>query len=125
MGMTKQSEGAQVFEIGNKATVMRGKHRGKIAEILTTPDMDGQYAVKLDDGTLDIQNAANLKAPAEGTIGAGKLAAEISTAVGDMNAIPGVGQQAQDVLQALVSRLEREIPGLGGRISWPAQVNEG
>lgn len=113
-----------MFEIGDKATVMRGKYRGRQAEILTTADTDGQYAVKLDNGVLDIQNATNLKAPAEGTVGAGKLAAEIQTAVNDLNNIPGVGQQAQDVLQALVSRLETEIPGLGGRISWPVDTSD-
>lgn len=108
-----------MFEIGDHATVMRGKYRGLRAEILTTADADGQYAVKLDNGVLDIQNATNLKAPAEGTIGAGKLAAEISTALGDAQT-----QDALDTLQALVSRLEREIPGLGGRVQWPAQVSE-
>lgn len=104
-----------MFEIGDKATVMRGKYRGRQAEILTTADTDGQYAVKLDNGVLDIQNATNLKAPAEGTVGAGRLAAEISTALGDAQT-----EDTLAVLQALVSRLEREIPGLGGRISWPA-----
>ena len=110
-----------MFEIGDKAAVMRGKDRGKSAEILAPADPEGKYAVKLDNGTVAVINAVNLKAPAEGTIGAGKLAAEIQTAVGDIE----VTSSAQDILMALVSRLEADIPGLGGRISWPARVNEG
>jgi hypothetical protein len=116
MGKQSTSEGAIMFEVGDKAQVMRGQFRGKSAEILAPADPGQKYAVRFDDGALAVINAVNLKAPAEGSIGAGKLAAELQTAVSDAR-----DQDARDTLQALVSRLEAEIPGLGGRISWPAE----
>lgn len=107
-----------MFEVGNKVTVLRGKERGKTAEILAPADPDGQYAVKLDSGQVAVLNGANLKAPAEATIGEAKLAAEIQTALGDIE----VTSSAQDILMALVSRLSRDMPGLGARVSWAAEA---
>lgn len=104
-----------MFETGNVATVMRGKLRGHEVEILG-PAVDESYPVKIKEGGYAVINAVNLKAPAEGTIGAGRLAAEIQTAVGDAQT-----QDARSTLAAFVSRLEADIPGLGGRISWPAE----
>jgi hypothetical protein len=104
-----------VFNPGDKVSIIRGQHRGQQAEILAGAE-DGQYAVKTEKGALVVVTAANVRAPAEGTIGAGKLAAEIQTAVNDAQ-----NEDGPDVLQALVSRLEADIPGLGGRITWPAE----
>jgi hypothetical protein len=116
MGKAFTSEGATMFEVGDKAQVMRGQFRGKSAEILTPADPEQKYAVRFDDGSVAVINAVNLKAPAEGSISAGRLAAEIQTSVNDAEG----NSPLANALQALVSRLEADIPGLGGRISWPA-----
>ena len=120
MGMTNSSQGVHVFENGDKATVMRGKLKGQEVQIMG-PAKDDQYPVMLsNDNGYAVINAVNLKAPTEGMIGASKLAAEIQTAVNDMH------EDGLDTgwLQAMVSRLETEIPGLGGRISWPMRADD-
>jgi hypothetical protein len=106
-----------MFNPGDKVTIKRGKGGSQEAEILTAADASGQYAVKLPDGSMRLVKADNLKAPVESTIGEGRLAAEIQTAIGDMD----VTTSAQDILQAFVSRLSREMPGLAARVSWPAE----
>jgi ribosomal protein L24 len=111
VGMTNESE-APVFQVGDKVTVMRGKLKGGRAEILSPADPEGQYAVRMDTGALAVLNAVNLKAPAESTIGEAKLAAEISTLIGDLDAH---NVRLDDEVQAFVSRLS------GARISWPVQ----
>jgi hypothetical protein len=104
-----------MFNPGDKVTIKRGKGGSREAEVMTPADASGQYAVKLPDGEMRLVKADNLKAPAESTIGEGKLAAEIQTAAGDSPQI----QEVQGALQALVSRLSGDMPGLGARISWP------
>ncbi len=103
------------FTAGQTITVMRGKTRGKTAEVIAVDTTNKTYAVRYADGTLGTINAVNVKAPTEDTIGEAKLAAEIQTAAQDLanDAAP------EDVLQALVSRLSSDLPGLGARISWP------
>ena len=103
--------------VGQTVTVMRGKTRGQTAEVLGVDAEHQQYAVKYADGTFGVINAVNVKEPTEDTIGEARLAAEIQTAAQDIenDADPA------DVLQAMVSRLSRDLPGLGARISWPAQ----
>lgn len=121
MGMTESSEGVHVFETGDRATIMRGKLKGQEVQIMG-PAANDEYPVKLVNGDgYAVVNAVNLKAPAEGTIGAGKLAAEIQTAASDL----AYGDHdPRTILQSLVSRLEADLPGLGGRVSWPEQVRE-
>lgn len=106
-----------MFEVGSKVTVVRGKLKGAEVEILSPADPEGQYAIKvISTGLVAVSNAVNLKAPAEATIGEAKLAAEISTLVSDL-----YGYDADDRLQAFVSRLSGDMPGLGARVSWPAE----
>lgn len=109
-----------MFNVGDKVTIRRGKGGSQVATVVAEPDQDGQYAVRTDAGQLRLVKADNLKAPAESTIGEGRLAAEIQTAVGDMD----VTTSAQDILMALVSRLSGDMPGLAARISWPAESAE-
>jgi hypothetical protein len=105
------------FTTGQTITVMRGKTRGKTAEVIAVDTTNKTYAVRYADGTLGTVNAVNVKAPAEDTIVEAKLAAEIQTAVNDAG---GDGGWATiESLQALVSRLSSDLPGLGARISWP------
>lgn len=105
-----------MFNDGDTATISRGKYRGQKATILGPADND-QYPVKLSDGGYAVVNAGNLKAPAESTIGEGRLAAEINTMISDMYA------DGQDTgwVRSFVSRLSGDMPGLGARISWPGQ----
>jgi hypothetical protein len=104
------------YTVGQSIVPARGKTRGKTAEVIGVDAEHKTYAVKYADGTFGVVNAVNVKAPTEDTIGEAKLAAEIQTAATDWNA----GESGQDVLQALVSRLSADLPGLGARISWPA-----
>jgi uncharacterized protein with FMN-binding domain len=114
--MTEQNETQPMqYTAGQTITVMRGKTRGQSAEVLAVDSERKAYAVKYPDGTLGVVNAVNVKAPTEATIGEAKLAAEISTLLSDVSDDGVAGQ-----VQAFVSRLEADLPGLGGRISWPA-----
>lgn len=109
-----------MFEVGTQITVTRGKNRGKTAKTLGPADSGGNYAVQFEDGTYGLVNSTSLKAPAESTIGEAKLAAEIQTAAQDAVHFQGE-TAAMDVITALVSRLSGDMPGLGARISWPAE----
>lgn len=111
------SKASMSYTTGQTITVMRGKTRGKTAEVIGVDAPNRQYAVKYADGTYGVVNAVNVKTPSEDTIGEAKLAAEIQTAAGDFPQI----QEVQDALQSLVSRLSSDLPGLGARVSWPKQ----
>jgi hypothetical protein len=116
--MTEQSENQNTsmdFTNGQTVTVMRGKTRGQTAEVIGVDTEHKTYAVKYADGTFGVINAVNVKAPTEDTIGEAKLAAEIQTLAADL-----AGSGFSDNVQALVSRLSSDLPGLGARISWPA-----
>jgi hypothetical protein len=57
-----------VFNVGDQATVVRGKLRGRRGVILRRNAVDETYAMELDGGTLAIVNAKNLKPPVDSTI---------------------------------------------------------
>lgn len=102
------------FNIGDKVTIRRGKHKGPGVVVLEA-DPSGQIAVRSNAGFTFITNADNLKAPEEVTVGARKLA----------DAFAAVAAQESDnpsVLNAL-GRLARRIdgPDLVAAIDWPAQ----
>jgi hypothetical protein len=105
-----------MYNEGDKVTISRGNYRGQEATIIG-PAENEEYPVKLAAGGYAVIKASNLKAPQESTIGEGRLAQEIQTALNDLQPI-GNGE---GVLQALVSRLSGDMPGLGARISWPAE----
>jgi hypothetical protein len=102
------------FAKGQTITVMRGRTRGAQAEVIDLDTENKTYAVRYADGTLGVINAVNVKAPTEDTIGEAKLAAEIQTLAADL-----AGSGYSDNIQAFVSRLSSDLPGLGARISWP------
>jgi hypothetical protein len=108
-----------MYANGDTVTISRGKHRGP-ATVISEADSAGQYAVRTKDGLVTVVKADNLKAPMESTIGENKLAAEIQTAAQDAADVVNASG-VYDVLQALVSRLSGDMPGLGARISWPAE----
>jgi hypothetical protein len=56
------------FNVGDEATVIRGKLRGRKGSILKHNPNADTYAVELEDGTLAVVNAANLKAPVDSTV---------------------------------------------------------
>ncbi len=114
--MTNESE-AHVYEVSDTATVRRGQYRNEKVTILAPADSKGQYAVRTEKGVITVVKAENLKAPAEGTIGAGALAQELQTAVND-----ATNDDEASIVQALVQRLEGHIPGLSGRLSWPSRA---
>jgi hypothetical protein len=116
--MTEQNETQPMqYTAGQTITVMRGKTRGQSAEVLAVDSERQTYAVKYPDGTLGVVNAVNVKTPTEATIGEGKLAAEISTALADAG-----NDETYGILAHLVSRLSADLPGLGARVSWPAST---
>jgi hypothetical protein len=57
-----------VFNVGDKARVIRGKLRGQNGKIIAFNEADKTYAITLDSGTLAVVNAGNLKAPADSTL---------------------------------------------------------
>jgi hypothetical protein len=107
-----------MFNVGDKVTIKRGKGGSQVATVVAEADQDGQYAVRTDAGQLRLVKADNLKAPAESTIGEGRLAAEINTLVGDSH------QDDMGAIRLFVLRLSAEMPGLAARIAWPAESAE-
>lgn len=107
-----------MFSEGDKVTITRGKAKGP-ATIVSSAAERGEYAVKTEDGALVVVKAESIKAPMESTIGEARLADEIQTLVQDLS-----GYDADGQLQSFVSRLSAGMPGLGARISWPAESNE-
>jgi prophage tail gpP-like protein len=100
------------FNMGDKVTVRRGKHRGP-ATICSAPDAEGQYAVTTAAGHLLVTNRDNLKAPEEVTFGTSTLAAAFA-------AVAAQESDNQHVFNAL-DRLARRIggPDLANAIDWP------
>lgn len=107
-----------MFSVGDKVTIRRGKGGSQEGTIKVAAQNGQEYGVETADGNLRVVKADNLKAPAESTIGEGRLAAEIQTAVTDT----AFDDTAQDALRALISRLSGDMPGLAARISWPAEA---
>jgi hypothetical protein len=118
MSDTQSDTNVMKFTTGQTITVMRGKTRGKVAEVIGVDAENKTYAVKYEDGTFGVINAVNVKVPTEATIGEAKLAAEIQTILND--SAGARGEDTRSALQAFVSRLSADLPGLGARISWPA-----
>lgn len=56
------------FNVGDEARVIRGKLRGRNGKIIAFNEANKTYAITLEDGTLSVVNAANLKAPADSTV---------------------------------------------------------
>jgi hypothetical protein len=65
---TGTANGGHQFNIGDAARVIRGKLRGRNGKILAHNEADKTYAITLEDGTLAVVNAGNLKAPADSTV---------------------------------------------------------
>lgn len=99
------------FNIGDTATVVRGKFRGQAGEIVSFSPADNQYAVKLESGTLAVVNSTNLKAPVDSTISVRALVA----------ALAGFGQSIgspdHDAAIRLAAMLDEAAPGTSVKLN--------
>jgi hypothetical protein len=105
------TEGGHTFNQGDEATVIRGKLRGRKGSILKHNATAGTYAVELEDGTLAVVNAGNLKAPVDSTISVRALVA----------ALAGFGQAAdspdRDAVIRLAAMLDEVSPGTSVKLN--------
>lgn len=99
------------FNVGDEATVIRGKLRGRKGEIIAFNEADGTYAVRLDGGTLSVVNSGNLKAPQDSTVSVKAL----------VNALAGFGQEAgtpdRDAAVRLAAMLDEVAPGTSVKLN--------
>lgn len=99
------------FNVGDEATVIRGKLRGRKGQIIAHNEADGTYAVTLDGGTLAVVNAGNLKAPQDSTISVAAL----------VKALHGFGQEAgtpdRDAAVRLAAMLDEAAPGVSVKLN--------
>lgn len=98
------------IQTGDTITIRRGKLKGQKATVeILQGDPATAYVVKLPDGTLSLETAANVKPEAQATITEGDLAAIIST-----EANVGVGD-----FESLVHALDAKLPGFAQRVGLP------
>lgn len=67
------ADGGHTFNVNDTVRVVRGKLRTRTGKILAYSEKDNTYSVFLDDGTLAVLNAGNLKAPADSTVSVAAL----------------------------------------------------
>jgi hypothetical protein len=99
------------FNIGDEATVIRGKLRGRKGAILAYNEGDKTYAITLDGGTLAVVNAGNLKPPVDSTVSVRAIVA----------ALAGFGQEAgsadRDAVVRLAAMLDEVAPGTSAKLT--------
>lgn len=105
------ADGGHKFNVGDTATVVRGKFRGQAGTIVSFSESDNQYAVRLESGTLTVLNAANLKAPVDSTISTRALVAVLA----------GFGQSAgspdHDAALRIAAMLDEVAPGTSVKLN--------
>lgn len=104
---TTEATAKHTFNVGDQANVVRGKHRGLKGSILKHNVAGKTYAVELEDGSLIVVNAGNLKPPADSTV---SVAALVSVLAAFQATDP-------DVTQRLVGALEGVTPGIAGKLA--------
>jgi hypothetical protein len=105
------TEGGHTFNQGDEATVIRGKLRGRKGTILKHNPTAETYAVELEDGTLAVVNAKNLKAPQDSTISVRAL----------VTVLAGFGQSAgspdHDAAVRIAAMLDEVSPGTSVKLN--------
>lgn len=105
------AEGGHKFNVGDTATVIRGKLRGQKGEILTYDQAGDQYAVKLESGTLAVLNGGNLKAPVDSTI-------SVRSLVGVLAGFgQSVGSPDHDAAVRIAAMLDEVAPGTSVKLN--------
>jgi len=104
--------GGHKFNLGDEATVIRGKLRGRKGEIISYDESEDKYALKMsDNGQLTVVNAANLKAPQDSTVSVAAL----------VKALHGFGQEAgsadRDAAVRLAAMLDEITPGVSVKLN--------
>lgn len=102
--MTEQSEPpVQQYGTGDEISIMRGKHRGATAIVVTYSSATAEYAVKFPDGCLGVINAVNVRGPVEVSITDGQLAQAFGDFGGEIPA------RVMDALEALAPGITAKI----------------
>lgn len=101
------TESTHTFNVGDEASVVRGKYRGQKATILKHNSAQKTYAVELEDGTFTVVNSGNLKAPVDSTV--------------SVRALVGVLASFQstdpDVIGRLAAALDAVAPGVSVKLN--------
>lgn len=105
------ADAGHTFNVGDTATVVRGKFRGQAGEIVSFSPSDNQYAVRLESGTLTVLNAGNLKAPVDSTVSVRAL----------VGVLVGFGQEAgtpdRDAAVRIAAMLDEVAPGTSAKFN--------
>lgn len=100
------------MKIGDKVTIKRGKLNGQVGEVkIANGD---KVVLEMADGSLEIQNATNIRQPVEATITQDELAAILNS----------VALTASGDLDALVHSIDAKYPGFATRINVYAKAEE-
>lgn len=105
------AEGGHTFNVGDEASVIRGKLRGRKGEVIAFNEGDKTYAVKLEDGTLAVLNAGNLKAPVDSTV-------SVRALVGVLAGFgQSIGSPDHDAAVRIAAMLDEVAPGTSTKLN--------
>lgn len=106
-------DSGHVFNVGDTATVIRGKLRGRKGEVVRHNAAQATYAVELEDGTLAVINAKNLKAPVDSTISVRALVGVLAMFRGgqDEDAVIRIAAQLDSVAPEVSVKLNEALAG--------------
>ena len=94
----------QLIPTGDKVTMSRGSHAGRVAEVIGFSEFDNTYAVRYEDtGQFATIQAKSLKPPAEKTL----TVSELATAVDKANLPADLPET-----ERLMASLETVAPGI-------------
>lgn len=99
--------GGHSFNVGDEASVIRGKLRGRKGNILAFNPGDKTYAITLDGGTLAVVNAANLKAPQDSTVSVQAL----------VSVLRDFRSEDEGLITRLASALDAVTPGISAKLN--------
>lgn len=108
---TESAEATQAtkhtFNVGDDATVIRGKDRGRKATIIKHNVTGKTYAVELDGGDLVVVNEGNLKAPVDFTVSVRAL----------VGVLAQFATSDPDVITRLAAALGAVAPGVSAKLN--------
>jgi|ERR1041384_5441360 hypothetical protein len=103
-------DGGHTFNQGDTASVIRGKLRGRKGTILKHNPTAETYAVELEDGTLAVVNAKNLKAPQDSTVSVSALVSALASFGAE------AGSSDEDAAIRLANALDATVPGVSVKL---------
>jgi hypothetical protein len=113
--VSDESSAAPAFKANDPIVVKRGKLARRTGSVLKYSPQDQTYALTLDDGTLAVVNATNVKAPEGSSISVHDLASVLARFRDD---------ETRPTAWAIAKDLDEVSPGISGKLeeAWAGNV---